>query len=83
MEQAEWEGHYKRLKQELATAYLSPVWDSRHIDRLAHELLAIERIAGSSRGGARVLMRSQSDGRSACAESCPGQLRRPPRQLRY
>ena len=34
MEQAELEGHYERLKDELARAYSSPAWDSPHIDRL-------------------------------------------------
>ena len=75
MEQAELEGHYERLKGELARAYSSPVWDSSHIDRLAQEMLAIERIASSRRGGAAPLrFQGPSDGRRAGEESCPGQL---------
>ncbi len=63
MEKAELEGHYERLKDELARAYSSPAWDSPHIDRLARELLAIERIASSS---------------GAAPLSCPDSSRRPP-----
>jgi len=68
MEQAELEGHYERLKGELARAYSSPVWDSSRIDRLAQEMLAIERIASSRKGGAAPLSRRAGE------ESYPEQL---------
>ncbi len=68
MEKAELEGHYERLKDELARAYSSPAWDSSHIDRLAQELLAIERIAIPGWRGAAPLSRRADE------ESYPGQL---------
>ena len=45
MDQHELEGRYTRLKQELAKAYACSTWDSPHIDRLARELLEIDRVA--------------------------------------
>jgi len=36
-------GHYVRLRQELATAYVARPWHSGHIDRLANDLATIER----------------------------------------
>lgn len=36
-------GRYQRLKRDLATAYNARPWHSAHINRLADDLLAIER----------------------------------------
>jgi hypothetical protein len=45
MDQHQLEGRYTRLKQELAKVYAGATWDSPHIDRLARELLEIDRVA--------------------------------------
>jgi hypothetical protein len=45
MGEAEMERRYQHLKDELARAYSSFTWDSSHIDQLAGELLAIERLS--------------------------------------
>lgn len=39
-------GRYRRLSQELAVAYSSVPWNTRHIDRLTHDLVATEHEIG-------------------------------------
>jgi hypothetical protein len=39
---AELTGKYQRLRSELDAAYSGPVWNSRHIDRIAEELSEVE-----------------------------------------
>jgi hypothetical protein len=36
-------GKYMRLREELAGAYRAPHWRARHIDRLADEIVEVER----------------------------------------
>lgn len=79
MEQGELEGQYERLKDELARAYSSPAWNSPHIDRLARELLAIERIASARKGGAAFLiMQGRATACVLTKRAAPDSSRRPP-----
>ena len=41
-------GRYRRLSQELAVAHGSVPWNTGHIDRLTHDLVAIEREIGAA-----------------------------------
>ena len=41
-------GRYRRLSQELAVAYGSVPWNTGHIDRLTHDLVATEREIGAA-----------------------------------
>ena len=43
-------GRYRNLRQELDAAYAEPVWDSRHIDRIADELIPVEYALASLQG---------------------------------
>ena len=43
-------GRFERLKKELSAAYAKPHWDASHIDRLARELAALERVLASKAG---------------------------------
>lgn len=36
-------GKYRRLRDELAQAYVDPAWDASHINRLSDEIVATER----------------------------------------
>jgi hypothetical protein len=40
-------GKYTRLREELASAYAAPVWQSGMIDRLTEEILETERALAS------------------------------------
>ena len=42
-------GHYARLKDELETAYATSPWHDAHINRLADDLVSIERQLSNSR----------------------------------
>ena len=36
-------GRYRRLRDELAQAYLDPAWDTNYINRLSDEIVSTER----------------------------------------
>lgn len=55
MARVEMEGRYARLKAELAKAYGCSAADSPHIDRLARELLEIDRNARNPDADERAL----------------------------
>lgn len=40
-------GKYQHLRTELDAAYAAPVWDSHRIDRIAAELIPVERALAS------------------------------------
>lgn len=43
MKMDELHGRYEYLRNELDAAYTSPVWDSERIDRIAEEMVPLER----------------------------------------
>ena len=49
---AELNGQYQRLRDELDAAYSRPVWNSSKIDRIADEIVQVERALASAEQGA-------------------------------
>ena len=62
MGEAELNGKYRRLRNELDAAYAGPEWDPGRIDRIADEIVEVELALASVQSGANTLAPSHQFG---------------------